>query len=184
MENSIEQKKQIRAQIERKRRRLSPEEVEAKSRRVLSHLKTLPAFQQARTVHTYVAWRNEVDTHALIRELLQTGRRVIVPIVDTQTHSLHHAEISSFDELEPGTFGILEPPLQNSRPLDPDTLDLVIVPGVAFDPHGNRVGFGGGYYDQFLAHVRAPKIALAYRFQIVDRIPTRNEDQRVDIIVT
>jgi len=97
---------------------------------------------------------------------------------------LLHSEIKSFDELKKGTFGILEPPQDRFRKVRISEFDLVIVPGIAFDLTGHRIGFGGGFYDSFLGSITATKIALAYEFQIVDEIPTRAEDVKIDILVT
>ncbi len=120
----------------------------------------------------------------MIKDILQTGRRVIVPVTDLSRHILLHSEIKSFDELQKGTFGILEPPKDLFRKVPISEFDLVIVPGVAFDLAGHRIGFGGGFYDEFLGNVKATKIALAYEFQRVDKIPTRPEDEQVDILIS
>ena len=184
MDNVFQQKSKIRSLIESKRRSLSGESVISQSSKIISHLKKTPEFQAAKTVHCFVAWRNEVNTHHLIKEILETGRRVIVPVTDLSSHTLLHSEIKSFDELKKGTFGILEPPEDRFRKVEISEFNLVVVPGVAFDLAGHRIGFGGGFYDGFLRNIKATKIALAYEFQIVDKIPTRAEDEKVDILVT
>ena len=184
MDNVFQQKSDIRSIIESQRRSLSGESVAFKSSKIISHLKKLPEYQAAKTVHCYVAWRNEVNTHQLIKDTLETGRRVIVPVTDLSSHTLLHSEIKSFDELKKGTFGILEPPKDQFRKVKISEFDLVIVPGVALDLSGHRLGFGGGFYDGFLGKIKTTKIALAYEFQIVDKIPTRTEDERVDILVS
>ncbi len=184
MDNVVQQKSKIRSLFESQRRSLSGESVDSQSSKIISHLKNLPEYQGAKTVHCYVAWRNEVNTNQLIKDTLQTGRRVIVPVIDLSSHILLHSEIKGFDELKKGTFGILEPPKDRFRKVKISEFDLVIVPGVAFDLSGHRIGFGGGFYDGFLGSVKATKIALAYEFQIVDEIPTRAEDEKVDILVS
>jgi len=184
VDNVFQQKSEIRSRIESQRRSLSGESVAFKSSKIISHLKKIPEYQAAKTVHCYAAWRNEVNTHQLIKDILQTGRRVIVPVTDLSRHILLHSEIKSFDELQKGTFGILEPPKDRFRKVAISEFDLVIVPGVAFDLSGHRIGFGGGFYDGFLGNVKATKIALAYEFQRVDEIPTRPEDEQVDILIS
>ena len=184
MDNVVQQKSDVRSLIESQRKSLSGESVDSQSSKIISHLKQLPEYQAAKTVHCYAAWRNEVNTYQLIKDTLQTGRRVIVPVTDLSSHTLLHSEIKSFDELKKGTFGILEPPKDRFRKVAISEFDLVIVPGVAFDLCGHRLGFGGGFYDGFLGDVKATKIALAYEFQMVDKIPTRAEDEKVDILVS
>ncbi len=183
-EDHQQRKQDIRQRIETQRRSLSWDWVEAKSAEIASHLKGVPQFRSAATVHTYVAWRNEVNNHQLIKDLLAEGRRVAVPVVDLNRHTLIHSLISNFEDLRPGAFGILEPAPEKIRVISLSEIDVVLVPGVAFDLHGNRVGYGGGYYDDFLRHTNAFKIALCYHFQIVDEIPVRADDERVNLLVT
>lgn len=180
----IQKKRKLRSKIEKQRRQFSRDWVNSKSSIIINHLKKLPEFQSAQTIHCYVAWRNEVNTHGLIKELLQMGRTVVVPVVDLLNHSLLHSKITDFSDLKPGTFGILEPTKTQLLPIKLSVLDLIIVPGVAFDLTGHRIGFGGGYYDEFLRKVKTTKIGLTFHFQIVDKIPTQNQDQRVDIIIS
>ncbi|MFQ5709310.1 MAG: 5-formyltetrahydrofolate cyclo-ligase [bacterium] len=184
MIQTFEAKQEIRHCIESRRRELSRDWVRSKSEVISQNLTELPEFRTAQCIHTYVAWRNEVDTHPLIKELLKAGCRVVVPVVDLTRHVLQHSEIKKFEDLQGGAFGILEPPPDKILPVELSEIDLIVVPGVAFDLTGNRIGFGGGYYDDFLKQVSALKVALAFQFQIVDRIPVRNQDQRVDAIVT
>lgn len=184
MDRIIQQKRQLRDRIEKKRKGLSQAWVQSKSDIIIGHLKKLPEFQSAQMIHCYVAWRNEVNTHGLIKELLQSGKRIVIPVVELSNHTLLHSEIKKFEDLQVGTFGILEPPKECILPVQLSVLDLIIVPGVAFDLRGQRIGYGGGYYDEFLKKVNATKIGLAYHFQIVDKVPIRNQDERVDIIIT
>jgi 5-formyltetrahydrofolate cyclo-ligase len=178
------EKDRLREQMRTLRRQLDPARKAAASQAIVSRLEALPVFQQARVIHTYVAWRNEVDTHDLIWRLLREGRRVAVPKVEPATGQLQHYFIANFSELQDGAFGILEPPPAPDRLAAPSQFDLVLVPGLAFDRAGNRLGMGKGHYDRFLAEVRAPKIALAYDFQLVEKLPVEAHDQRVAIIIT
>jgi 5-formyltetrahydrofolate cyclo-ligase len=185
MENLVAtEKKLLREQMRARRRQLEPARQAAMSQAIISRLETLPIFQQARVIHAYVAWRNEVDTHDLIRRLLQERRRVAVPKVEPATDQLQHYFITDFSELQDGAFGILEPPPAPNRLAAPSQFDLVLVPGLAFDRAGNRLGMGKGHYDHFLAAVPSPKIALAYDFQLVEKLPVEAHDQRVNMIIT
>ncbi|MBC7325946.1 MAG: 5-formyltetrahydrofolate cyclo-ligase, partial [Moorella sp. (in: Bacteria)] len=118
---------------------------------------------------------------------LAGGKRVAVPLCIREGRRLIASEVFAFPgDLEPGTWGILEPKKENLRPLAPDLIDLVIVPGVAFDRAGNRLGYGAGYYDRFLATLRpgARCIAVGFAEQIVPDVYAEPHDRRVDMIVT
>jgi 5-formyltetrahydrofolate cyclo-ligase len=181
---SASEKNLLREKMRTRRRQLDPAWKAAASQAIISRLEALPIFQKARTIHAYVAWRNEVDTHDLILRLLQERRRVAVPKVDQATGQLQHYFITGFSELQKGAFGILEPLSDPGRRAAPSQFDLVLVPGLAFDRAGNRLGMGKGHYDRFLVEVHAPKIALAYDFQLVEKLPVEAHDQRVNIIIT
>ena len=182
--DTFEAKQAIRSAIEHHRRRLTPDWVAEHSAQVIRRLEQQEVFQAAKFVHIYVSIGNEVETHACISSLLSRNRRVAVPRVALPERSLHHFEISDLSQLATGTFGIPEPDPGICRAVRVAELDLVIVPGIAFDRLGHRIGFGGGYYDGFLTQVSVPRIGLGYDFQIVEHIPQRAEDQRVDIVVT
>jgi len=183
-ETELQRKQAIRQRIEKQRRNLPKEWIAARSAEIIARLKSLPEFQTARTVHAYIAWRSEVDNHSLIKEMLQEDRRVVVPVVDLTTRTLRHSQIEQFEDLAPRTFGILEPPPERFQPAALGEIDLIIVPGIAFDLNGNRIGFGGGYYDDFLRQTCVLKIGLCFHFQIIDQIPTRAQDERVDMLIT
>lgn len=143
----------------------------------------MPIFNTAQTIHTYVASKkNEVDTIEIISYLFSIGKRVIVPVVDKDEKILRHSELKSISELRKSTFGILEP--EQIKEVNLSEIDLVLVPAVAVDRFGNRIGFGGGYYDKFLSQINCPKVALVYDFQVVDKIETSPNDVGVDFIVT
>jgi 5-formyltetrahydrofolate cyclo-ligase len=93
-------------------------------------------------------------------------------------------EIKSLDELSPGTFGILEP--AGEKGISPEEIDLVVVPGVAFDKRGNRMGYGAGYYDSFLPKLRpeVKKVAVAFEIQVTDSLPAEEHDVKMDLIIT
>jgi len=184
MNPTFQHKKELRGQILKQRESFSPEWLNKNSAQIHSNLKSLPAFDKAKIIHTYVDWKNEVRTQSLIAELLETGKRVIVPVVDKNADQLKHSEIKSLSDLEPGAFGIMEPKQNPETKVDIETLDVILVPGVAFDTTGHRLGYGGGYYDAFLKQTTVLKIALGFEFQIVEKIPTREEDEKIDILVT
>ena len=184
MNPTFQHKKKLRQQILKQRESLSAEWLCKNSRLIHCNLKSLTAFEKTQVIHTYVDWQNEVRTQSLITELLETGKRVIVPMVDKNSRQLKHSEIKNLANLKPGAFGIMEPMQNQVIEVDIKLIDCIIVPGVAFDLSGHRLGYGGGYYDAFLKQTSALKIALGFEFQIVEKIPTRDEDEKIDILVT
>jgi len=180
-----ELKRAIRANALAARRALKPKEAAKKSDAILQRLRSLAEFESARTILTYVSSKdNEVDTTALIRSAIETNKKVAVPVALPSTREMTWSELKSPDELEPSTFDILEPREDSIRPVQPAQTDVAIVPGIAFDTACHRIGYGGGYYDRFLATFGGKKVALAYEVQIYDSIPAEPHDLPVDIIVT
>ena len=176
-------KRALRERARLLRASLCPEEVEASSQAIWRLLRELPLWQEARTVHTFVgALPGEVRTDALIAWCFAHGRTVIVPVVDRAAHALRHVRLERLDDLQRTSWGGLEP--ARGSPADPSDADLIIVPGLAFDRQGHRLGMGGGFYDRFLAGANAPTIAVAHSCQIVDFVPTDEGDVSVSLIVT
>jgi 5-formyltetrahydrofolate cyclo-ligase len=165
------------------RERLSKKEVRERSARIIEHLFLLPEFFRADVVHTYISSKNnEADTHELIRLLLKQKKRVVVPMVDQKTQLMKHTELFSLSELVVGSYGILEPKMY--RPVAATELQTIVVPALAVDRTGNRLGFGAGFYDRFLHLIKVPTIVLAYDFQVVKDVPSEETDIQVSFIVT
>ncbi len=178
------QKIRVRKRMLAQRKALSAEAVRESSEAIRRQIVGLWEYAEARVIHCYVsAKHNEVDTRRLISGAFEEVKRIVVPLTDLRRR-LDHSEIKGLDELERGVFGLLEPKEQCRRRIGIGEIDLVIVPGLAFDPRGNRVGFGGGFYDRFLSEVQVPKVALAYSFQVVERIEAGPHDVRMDKVVT
>ena len=152
-----------------------------RNRVILERLMKYPALADANYICTYVALPDEVDTKPLIGELFKKKKSVVVPKVIGRDLELQ--QITSLSDVGPGTFGILEP--KPACPfVDPTLVDVFIVPGVMFDRKGNRRGRGKGYYDRLLKGAKALKIGLAYSFQIVPRLPRKQYDIPMDIVIT
>jgi 5-formyltetrahydrofolate cyclo-ligase len=169
------------------RRNAIPQEVKkVKDSLIKGMLFSLPEFGRAGTILCYASFRTEVETAGIIRESLVSGKRVVLPKVDREKRRLELYEVKDLSELSPGHMGISEPSLTGERPISVGDVDLVIMPGAGFDLSGNRLGYGGGYYDILLADSRKEtlKIALAYEEQIVESIPSEEHDVKVNIIVT
>ena len=181
-ENTLEfSKQEIRKTIQTKRLALAPELVEEHSAEIRKALLASSAYGCAETIACYVSVKNEVDTTRFIKHALDEGKRVCVP----QTLGagvLEHTRIRSLGELKPARFGLLEP--SEGLEICPGELDLVIIPGVAFNNSGNRIGFGAGYYDRYLTGLQVLKVGLAYDFQILQKVPDESHDIALDIIIT
>lgn len=151
---------------------------------VTAHFLQSALYHNARTVMCYVSMRMEVDTHSLIKMMLCDGKTVCVPKVTDRNGQMRAAIIHSWDDLKRvGSFGILEP-CENARSMEPNEIDLIVVPGIAFTQSGERLGMGGGYYDRFLADTRAVRIGFAFSCQIKQSLPTDVWDAKLDYLVT
>lgn len=164
------------------------EDVETPSRGIYGRLMEMSEYRAASTVCTFLSLPNEVQTLPLVRSAWDDGKEVVVPRCLGSRLELFH--LKSMEELAPRTLGILEPrdELRNraERWVDPGRVGLFIVPGLAFDASGGRLGHGKGYYDRLLADVsaRVPKIALAFEAQMVEAVPMTRDDVFVDCVVT
>jgi len=170
----------------KRRREMRQEEIDEKSRRIAEILFSLDPIRNSQTIMVYVNMPGEVRTEKIIDELLKAGKTVVVPVCIPQKVDLLASEIKGLHELVPGHYGILEPKKEFIRPVDPGTLEIIIVPGIAFDMRGNRIGHGKGYYDRFLMRVPpfAKKIGLAFDFQIMRNVPVCHFDVPMDLIIT
>lgn len=146
-----------------------------------------PVFKKATTVMFYISEDIEVDTKDLIKEAQRQEKKVVVPITDVSRNNLIASLLIDYDkELTKGPYGILEPKSFFARPVSLKMINLVIVPGIAFDKKGNRLGHGTGYYDRFLSKFSkdVPTIGLAFDFQIVDSLPSFSHDINVTEIIS
>jgi 5-formyltetrahydrofolate cyclo-ligase len=143
-----------------------------KSRVIFEKVTALPVFRSARTILFYASFRGEVDTFALMQRAMDLKKRVALPLIRKEEQQIVPMLIKSLTELKSGPYGIQEPPDMPQNRLNADELDLVVVPGVAFDRQNNRLGRGAGYYDRFLStlSVTTPTIGLAYDLQVVDAL--------------
>ena len=177
-------KREVRVGALRTRRGLTPDQVQALSRRIRDNVVSLDEFRCAKVVASYVAKREEAQTAGILKSALESGKRVIVPRSDPSSVTLRFHEIKGFEELHPGTYGILEPP-SNSRHVPLSSSDLVLVPVVAWDSRGNRMGYGKGYFDRALrSRGAAPCVGLAFEVQRQDEVPSTSADVPLDILVT
>ena len=182
----FELKTAIRKQAHENRR--AQQEKDTVSQKIVDRFMDLPEYDSSKTVMFYVDVRDEVRTRQALPAALSSGKRIVVPYcVDGE---LELFWLEKMEELELGMYRILEPKndlrLVENKRLQPTDLDLIMVPGVAFDRQGGRTGHGKGYYDKLLQHARldAPLIALAFECQIFEKIPAESHDIYMDKVVT
>jgi len=150
-------------------------------RKIFNRFFKKESVERAQRICIYVSRPDEVNTTRIIDRLWETGKTVIVPRVDGDHLTLH--EITSVDDLTEGRFHILEP--KDTCPVaHPSTVDLFVVPGVAFDKSGQRLGHGFGFFDRLLKTVTAPKLGLAYACQVIAEVPHTSYDVSVTALVT
>ncbi len=165
---------------------MTPDVVAAKSRQACDRLTRLDEFRSARTVMLYLPVPLEVDTAHLALSAWQDGKTVVVPRVFWDQRHMTPVVCRSLsdDDLSTGRFGIREPAAGEPWPIE--DIDLVVTPALAFDRRGHRLGRGGGFYDCFLAQpgLHAAAVGLAFAEQVVDELPTHDNDHPVSILVT
>jgi len=181
-------KRELRELIGDCRRSLPEAEKQRLSRIIVERLVELPAYVSARTVMLYVHLPDEVHTTHLLADAARRGKRVVVPYCEGERLGLFRME--SLDELAPGAFGVLEPKPElrgdPARDVSPEQLDLIVVPGVAFDSRGGRLGRGKAYYDGLLSRAGPDTalVAVAFECQMVDEVPMQAHDVSMQRIVT
>lgn len=171
-------KKSLREKILTLLRNHKEEDRVAKSRVIFDKLLKLPEFRKALTILFYFPFDGEVNTTEMIKQAKKMGKRIGLPRIMKGKKRIIPSIVHSLDEdLEPGPYGIQQPIGTRLQTLDVQNLDMVVVPGVAFDKRNNRLGRGGGYYDRFLKSLPSltPTIGLAFDFQIVDHLPQQKE---------
>lgn len=184
----MERKKEIRRRMLDKRSRLSEREWKDKTDRITEKITGHPWFLEADALYCYVDFKGEVGTREIIERAWQSKKKVYVPAVSARNMEFY--QIFSFLELEKGTYGILEPYMRGrERKADivRDGRVLIILPGAVFDEKRNRIGYGGGYYDRYLAscvNFRVHTIAAAFEFQVTEKIETEKTDISPELLVT
>lgn len=178
----------IREKIHKIRESLKESEIISKSRGVEKNFLTLKELDNVKNILIYMAGSKEVQTTKIINTCLGRDIKVYLPTVDTLKNIISFYAVSNINnELEKGPFGIYQPKVNEQNLLkDENKIDLIVVPGLAFDKRGGRIGSGKGFYDKFLAKVPACKtiIALAFECQIVDEISLASHDIAVHKIIT
>ncbi|MFZ1957037.1 MAG: 5-formyltetrahydrofolate cyclo-ligase [Desulfobacterales bacterium] len=187
MEEIQKTKADIRKEIAATIGRLSVDELAEKTSLIENRLFDFANFLEAKIALLYIENPNEVKSAEIIRRTFDQNKIVVLPLVKTDTKKFKLFKIDDFaKDLKPGQNGILQPDPGRCRTVPIDCIDIAIIPGVAFDEKGGRLGSGDGYYDRLIPHlpVTTRKVALALYYQIIPQVPIDSHDKHVDIIIT
>jgi 5-formyltetrahydrofolate cyclo-ligase len=180
----VKAKEELRRALRGVRDSIAPDRAQDASRAAAAHLLGLPVVARARTVALYAPVRRELDPSPAAVALSGRGVRLVYPRVLRGERRLAFHRMGAVSELAPGAFGILEPPA-SAELVDVDAIDLFVVPGLAFDATGTRLGWGRGYYDRTLAgHGRAVRIGYCFACQVLDHVPRGPDDLSMHYLVT
>jgi 5-formyltetrahydrofolate cyclo-ligase len=158
---------------------------DSKSRTISEYVTGLPEFKNAKTVMCFSSIGSEPDTAPILASILESGKNLVLPKVLKKNKRIAAYVVKKSGDLTPGVWGILEPN-EHCQKADISTIDMVIVPGIAFDPDGGRLGYGGGYYDRFIETLDANiyLLGIAFREQIIERIPMESHDKYMNKVLT
>lgn len=187
MQDLKEKKSEIRRKTSANRQRLSAEARTDKSKAIMEFLFDFANFREATTVLFYMDSGSEVATEEMIRKTLEFEKVVALPWVDEKEEKIVPLKIGDLDrDVRPGYKKIQEPIPQQCKEIPIGSIELAIIPGIAFDERGGRIGHGTGFYDRFIPDldVTTRKVALAFECQIVSQIPMEPHDRYIDIIIT
>lgn len=173
-------KKELRRAIRERKRAMTLDEIESRSRKLGELFAASEAYQKARTIYGYLPYNQEVRTVPMLERALAEGKRVAVP--KCYGDEMKFIYLDDLTQVEKGYAGIPEPIADG--PIADDPQALVLMPGLAFDPAGHRIGYGGGFYDKFLAQEpEHPTLALCYEFQMLEHLETEEFDVPVDTVL-
>ena len=182
-------KKMLRKEILAKRKNIDTAKKEDMDKKIVDKFYESKYYKEAKNIFIYISYDSEIDTKEIINKALIDNKRVYVPRTEFKTRLMDAVEIASLDNLIESEYGILEPAMEEPH-IEPDELDLIVVPGVAFDRNGGRMGYGAGFYDRYFKRIskdrmeKIKKLALAYDFQILEKIPMDEQDVPVNYIIT
>ena len=176
----MEDKKELRAQIRQRKRSMTQQEIQDKSQRLMELFCASEAYQKASSIYGYLPYNQEVRTTPMLQQALQDGKRVAVPKVFGD--EMKFLWLDDLSQVELGYCNIPEPIADG--PVADDPTALVLMPGLAFDREGHRIGYGGGFYDRFLqSEPNHPTLALCYDFQMLPHLETEDHDIPVDTVI-
>ncbi len=186
-ENIREQKQFLRRKIVQILSRISKEELKRRSKDVCGKIKSLPVYKKAKTIAGYYPLAEEVDIREVLLQAIGEGKSVGLPVVNQQSGDLKFYRIKGLDNLVYGPWGIKQPDVNAAELMDLKQVDLILVPGLAFDEQGWRLGRGKGYYDRLLKRIKKPtvKLGICFAFQLQKGLPKEPQfDEPVNIVVS
>lgn len=179
-----EEKKRLRRFVQQRLQLLDDEAYCTGSRAMARILTRLDVWKKSEVVATTMARGREVDTRPIIEQAWNEGKTVVIPRVIEETKRLEFRRISSFSQTCPGYYGIQEPDPRQTGRVFVQAIELLIVPGLAFDCYGYRLGYGGGFYDRLLEASYFQTVSLAFDIQLLPRLPVEPFDRPVDLVIT
>jgi 5-formyltetrahydrofolate cyclo-ligase len=175
-------KNDIRNSILNKRSNLPQHQISEFSHEIYQKIINWPFFKEANSIMIYYAFKNEVLTDDIIHHALNTGKQVILPKSIKEGRKIIPCKINSLDQLKSGNYGVMEPPTNDIS--EKSQIDVIFVPGVAFDNKGFRIGYGAGYYDRFLKGYTGIKAGVCFELQLVENAYPHEYDIPMDYLVT
>jgi 5-formyltetrahydrofolate cyclo-ligase len=181
-EDGLRAKADLRRRMRQARDAISSHDRARMAEAVAQRLLELPEAASARTLLLFYSFGSEVGTGGIVARIRAQGKHLLLPYVEGD--AMEATEVREGDELIRAPYGAREP--ARRVPIDPVEVDMVVTPGLAFDRRGHRLGYGGGFYDRYLARLRpgTVRVGIGFAVQVVDRVPAGPGDQRVDLVVT
>ncbi|EOV9526319.1 5-formyltetrahydrofolate cyclo-ligase [Bacillus cytotoxicus] len=179
-----EEKIQLRKRMLKHMHSMTQEQRKALSEQIADSLYEQREWKEAETIGITLSMDHEVNTYVIIEKAWQEGKKVVVPKCNRKTRTMTFREIMNWDQLETVYMNLREPIPTVTKEVKVNEIDLLFVPGIAYTRRGERIGYGGGYYDRYLATYEGARVSLAFDFQIVDDIPIEPFDQNVEKIIT
>ena len=174
------EKQQLRELVRSKKRAMTPEQVKKGSAHLTRLFLGSQQYRNSASIYGYLPFNQEVDTHQILLQALRDGKKVALPKV--YGDKMRFVWVEDLDAVQKAGLGCPEPIAD--EPIADDPNALILLPGLAFDLQGGRMGYGGGYYDKFLAQESHPTVALCFGFQLLPRIPVEEHDLRADCIIS
>jgi len=187
MEEIREKKQEVRNNIAATLEKLSDKEIAKKTKQIEDNLFEFANFLEAKIVLLYINKKSEVASRNIIKRCFDFNKIVILPAFNIKTYEIKLMKVDDLDnDLITGPRGILEPDINRCKIVPVDRVDLALIPGIAFDEKGGRIGSGEGYYDRFIPKlsITTRKVAIALECQIIQQVPVESHDNHVDIIIT
>lgn len=177
-------KDSLRKKVLAERSKIDKEQRLSMGNTIIDTFKSTDFYKNAEMIMIYISFGTEIHNHEFIKDALAEGKKILVPVTFHEPRMMKPSLLKSFDDLEPGYYNILSPKEESINYVDKSEIDVIIVPGAIFDKEGYRIGYGGGYYDRFLADLKIPKISFAFEMQLTDEVPKEDFDVPVNYIIT